>query len=159
MNRWSCAALRSSPTTVSRFWPTLKPEMESAAMFSTFKPGKTVSVLVWLLLHNVKHDRITCNQPVWGACKGGSGLYLKLMTKAYLCWRAPLAVLMRIKRLWVHGSLQRGGWRRRIWEGGGVGCSLEAYSTQESAISSGLHPLHCTPAIGKGINSSRIREN
>lgn len=78
-------------------------------MFSTFKPGKTVS-----FTHNVKREMITGSiKPVWGACKEGAGLYLKLMTKAYLCWRAPLAVLMRIKRLWVHGSRLRGG----RWEG------------------------------------------
>lgn len=52
-----------------------------------------------------------------GVYKEGAGLYLKLMTKAYLCWRAPLAVLMRIKRLWVHSSWQRlgGGWVA-LWE-------------------------------------------
>lgn len=54
--------------------------------------------------------------------KKGAGLSLKPVTKAPLCWEAPLAVLMRIKRLWVHDSGLREAW----WEtvGGEAGCSL-----------------------------------
>lgn len=47
-----------------------------------------------------------------GDIKKSAGLYLKPMTKAHLCWEAPLAVLMRIKRLWVHSSGLREGRRK-----------------------------------------------
>lgn len=52
--------------------------------------------------------------------KKGARLYLKPMTKAHLCLEAPLAVLMRIKRLWVHSSGLREGCRETQRGRGGV---------------------------------------
>lgn len=52
-----------------------------------------------------------------GLDKKGAGLYLKPVANAHLCWEAPLAVLMTIKRLWAHSSGLREGW----WETGGGG--------------------------------------
>lgn len=91
---------------------------------------------------------------VWNECNRGMkmrdatevyqkrllGLYHKPMTEAYLCWEAPLAVLMRIKRLWVHSSWL---WEcRRETLRGEEGCYLGAYSIQESGINPAQHPLH-----------------
>lgn len=82
--------------------------------------------------------------------KGGAGLmgggyvkkktlYLKPMSKAHLCQEAPLAVLMRIKRLWVHGS----GLGETL--GGGEGRSLG--SVQHPGVSHQPRPTSLSPAL------------
>lgn len=78
------------------------------------------------------------------------------MTKAHLCREAPLAVLMRIKGLWVHGSGAEGGLAESL-DGTGWGCSLRANIIQESGCRWFLPPSLF--AIGGGINSLWIKEN